>query len=98
MNAQGKLNQHLPEIEVQISELLESIISDLAQKNGIDDNLKATTQFYWIQEMDALKAGAKGDCFAYSSVSIKLKNSTSAQVALKWNFSVSRSIILMINL
>ena len=59
LKAQAKLNQHLHEIDVQASELLESIISDLAQKNGIDEQLKATDQLCWIQGINAIKTCAE---------------------------------------
>ena len=56
---QAKLNEHLHEIEVQASELLETLISDLAKKNGINEKLKATDQMRWVQEMNNLKACAE---------------------------------------
>ena len=59
LKAQAKLNQHLHEIDVQASELLESIISDLAKKNNINEELKAREQLRWIQEMNAIKACAE---------------------------------------
>ena len=59
LKAQAKLNQHLHEIDVQASELLESIIFDLVQKNRIDEKLKARDQLRWIQEMNAIKACAE---------------------------------------
>ena len=59
LRAQAKLNEYLHEIDVQASELLQSIISDLAEKNGIDEKLKATDPMHWVQEMNALKAAAE---------------------------------------
>lgn len=59
LKAQAKLNQHLHEIDVQASELLESVMSDLAKKNNINEELKARDQFRWIQEMNAIKACAE---------------------------------------
>ena len=58
LKAQAKLNQHLHEIDVQASELLNSIISDFAKKNGINEILKAQDQLRWVQEMSAIKACA----------------------------------------
>ena len=57
--AQAKLNEHLHEIDLQASELLQSIISDLAMKNRINESLKATDPLHWVQEMNALKASAE---------------------------------------
>ena len=59
LRAQAKLNDHLHEIDVQASDMLQSIICDLAKKNGIDEKLKATDPLRWVQEMNALKAAAE---------------------------------------
>ena len=59
LKAQAKLNQHLHEIDVQASELLESVMSDLAKKNNINEELKARDQLRWVQEMNAIKACAE---------------------------------------
>lgn len=59
LQAQAKLNEYLHEIDVQASELLESIISDLAKKNGINEQLKATDQMRWVQEMNHFKTSAE---------------------------------------
>ena len=59
LKAQAKLNHHLHEIDVQASELLESIISNLVQKNGIDEKLKARDQLRWVKEMNAIKVCAE---------------------------------------
>lgn len=57
--AQAKLNEYLHEIDVQATEMVQSIISDLAKKNGIDEKLKAIDPMRWVQEMNALKAAAE---------------------------------------
>ena len=59
LKAQAKLNQHLHEIDAQASELLESVMSDLAKENNINEELKARDQLRWIQEMNAIKACAE---------------------------------------
>ena len=59
LRAQAKLNEHLHEIDVHASDMLQSIISDLAKKNGIDERLKAVDPLRWVQEMNALKASAE---------------------------------------
>ena len=59
LKAQAKLIQHLHEIDVQASELLKSVMSDLAKKNNINENLKARDQIRWIQKMNAIKACAE---------------------------------------
>ena len=59
LRAQAKLNEYLHEIDVQASELLKYIISDLAQKNGINEQLKTTDQMRWVQEMNDFKICAE---------------------------------------
>ena len=59
LRAQAMLNEHLHEIDVQASDLLQSIMSDLTKKNGIDERLKAVDPMRWVQEMNAIKASAE---------------------------------------
>ena len=59
LKAQAKLNRHLHEIDVQASELLASIVSDLAKKNNVNEELKARDQLRWVQEMNAIKVCAE---------------------------------------
>ena len=56
---QAKLNEHLHKIDVQASKLLETLISDLAKKNGINEALKIADPLRWVQEMNNLKACAE---------------------------------------
>ena len=55
----AKLNEHLHEIDIQASELLETLISNLAKKNGISEALKIANPLRWVQEMNNLKACAE---------------------------------------
>ena len=59
LRAQAKLNEHLHGIDVQATEMMQSIMSDLSKKNGIDERLKAADQMRWVQEMNALKTSAE---------------------------------------
>ena len=59
LKAQAKLNRHLHEIDIQASELLASIVSDLAKKNNVNEELKARDQLRWVQEMNAIKVCAE---------------------------------------
>ena len=56
---EGKLNEYLHGIDVQVAELLNSVIVEHAKKNGINEELKAVDQMRWIQEMNNLKACAE---------------------------------------
>ena len=59
LRAQAKLNEYLHEIDEQATEMMQSIIFNLAKKNGIDERLKATDSMRWVQKMNALKASAE---------------------------------------
>ena len=56
---EGKLNARLHEIELEVNEMLETIIPRLATERGIDENLKARDMLRWIAEMNNIKASAE---------------------------------------
>lgn len=51
----GKLHSHLTDIEEQVQELFNRLITDLAQKEGITEQLKATNQMKWVQKMNNIR-------------------------------------------
>ena len=51
----GKLHSHLADIEEQAQELFNSLITDLAQKEVITEQLKATNQMKWVQKMNNIR-------------------------------------------
>ena len=51
----GKLNSHLADIEEQAQELFSHLTIDLAQKEGITEQLKATDQMKWVQKMNNIR-------------------------------------------
>ena len=55
---EGRLNEHLHKIDLQAHEMLDDIISRLAQERGIDENLKAHNALQWAAEMNNIKASA----------------------------------------
>ena len=48
----GKLHFHLADIEEQAQELFNRLTADLATKEGITEQLKATDQMKWVQKMN----------------------------------------------
>lgn len=56
---QGKLNAYLREIDAQAIELMESLISSLAEQRGIDEKLKEQNALLWVSEMNNIKASAE---------------------------------------
>ena len=51
----GKLHSHLADIEEQAQELFSRLITDLAAKEGITEQLKSTDQMKWVQRMNNIR-------------------------------------------
>ena len=51
----GKLHSHLANIEEQAHELFARLITVLATKEGITEQLKATDQINWVQRMNNIR-------------------------------------------
>lgn len=48
LRAQAKLNEYLHKIDVQATEMIQSIISAFAKQRGIDETLKNTDPLRWV--------------------------------------------------
>jgi len=55
----GKLFTHLLEIEDTANQRMEQMIQQMAQAEGITEQLKATDQIRWVGEMNSIKARAE---------------------------------------
>ena len=56
---QGNLNSYLREIDAQAIEMMELLISLLADERGIDEKLKEQNALLWAAEMNNIKASAE---------------------------------------
>ena len=56
---ESKLNTRLHEIDLEATEMLDTIIPRLATERGIDENLKARDMLRWVAEMNNIKANAE---------------------------------------
>ncbi len=54
-----ELNKHLHEIDVQCNEIVEQIVKDTADQNGVDDRLKEENQMLWVGNMNIFKEQAR---------------------------------------
>ncbi len=54
----GKLHSHLADIEEQAQELFNRLITDLAVKEDITEQLKFTDQMKWVQKMNNIRTQA----------------------------------------
>lgn len=55
----GKLDVHLRKIDALAAEQVDRVIADLAAKEGVDEQLKATDQLRWVGQMNSFKAAAE---------------------------------------
>ena len=51
----GKLHSHLVDTEEQAQKLFNHLTTDLAQKEGTTEQLKATDQMQWVQKMNNIR-------------------------------------------
>ena len=56
---QGNLNSYLREIDAQAIEMMERLISLLANERGIDEKLKEQNALLWVAEMNNIKASTE---------------------------------------
>ena len=55
----GKLNSHLAEIYNRATEMFALLMKQLAEKEGITEQLKATDQMAWVQHMNNIRNAAE---------------------------------------
>ena len=59
MMLSGKLNPHLEEIDRQATEMMERLTSQMAKRQGVTENLKASNQMLWVQMMNNIRQSAE---------------------------------------
>ena len=55
----GKLDGYLMDIDRRATELVDQLTQQLAQQNGVDEEMKADNQMAWVQAMNNFKASAE---------------------------------------
>ena len=51
----GKLNSHLADIDEQASNMFSQLVNDLAEKENVTEELKATDIMLWVQKMNNIR-------------------------------------------
>lgn len=51
----GKLHAHLADVEEQAQDLFSRLVKECAEKEGITEQLKATDQMKWVQQMNNIR-------------------------------------------
>ena len=54
-----RLNEYLYEINLQAAEMVERLVSELAEKQGVSEALKAQSQMQWVVAMNNIKLTAE---------------------------------------
>ena len=55
----GKLNSHLAEIDNQATEMFDTLVKQLAEKENITEQLKAQDQMTWVGAMNNIRNAAE---------------------------------------
>ena len=55
----GRLYDYLQEIDTQATERLELLIRQMAETEGITEQLKAEDQMEWVRRMNSIRSRAK---------------------------------------
>lgn len=55
----GKLQTHLADVNEQAEERLDRIIDQMAQTEGVTEQLKATDQMGWVRRMNSIRSRAE---------------------------------------
>ena len=56
---EGKLFEHLAEIDETCHRCLKDMMSKMAEQEGVTEQLKATEQMAWVQKMNSIKSRAE---------------------------------------
>ncbi|MDD3192458.1 MAG: TnpV protein [Oscillospiraceae bacterium] len=54
----GKLNSHLAEIDEQAEEMFSCLVKQMAENEGVSEQLKATDQMAWVGKMNNIRERA----------------------------------------
>lgn len=54
----GKLDSHLADIEEQAQQLFLRLVKELAEKEGVTEQLKAVDQMAWVRKMNNIRSVA----------------------------------------
>ena len=56
---QGKLNSYLHDVDVRAKKMYDNLVTQLAEQEGITEQLKAENQILWVQRMNNISNRAR---------------------------------------
>ena len=59
MLMEGTLNAHLEEVDREANRMLEQLTQQMAQEQGVTEELKAKDQMLWVQRMNNIRQAAE---------------------------------------
>ena len=59
MLLRGTLNKHLEQIDRQANEMMDRLTAQMAQRQGVTEQLKARDQMAWVGAMNNIRASAE---------------------------------------
>ena len=59
MLMKGNLNAHLEEVDREANRMLEQLTTQMAQEQGVTEELKAQNQMLWVQRMNNIRQAAE---------------------------------------
>lgn len=57
---QGKLNEHLHEVDEECYEMLDHLVEQMKKKQSVTEQLKVENQMIWVRKMNNIMAFAEG--------------------------------------
>ena len=55
LQTSGKLSSYLAEVDNRAKEMLDLLVQQMAEKQGITEQLKAQGQMTWVQQMNSIR-------------------------------------------
>ena len=59
MMLEGTLNSHLEQVDKEANMLLEKLMTQMMQEQGLTEELKSRNQMLWVQQMNNLRQSAE---------------------------------------
>ena len=55
----GKLNEHLHQIDKECNQMMDRLVEQMKEKQGVTEELKMQNQMAWVREMNNIRACAE---------------------------------------
>ena len=62
--SQGKLWQHLADIDIQAQKMFDTLVEQMKQKEGITEQLKEENQMEWVSQINSIQTRAREIIYA----------------------------------